>query len=56
MARQRRWRRAASRVLLWATLAAATIGLAAYAPTALGFALLMSVVWLALIRAGARPS
>jgi hypothetical protein len=46
----------ARRLLLWATLAASTVGLAIYAPTALAFALMMAVVWLALTRAGARFS
>ena len=56
MARWRRWRRAASRALLWSALAAATIALAVCAPTILGFVLLLAVVWLALIRAGERFS
>jgi len=46
-----------SRLLLWATLVASMVALAAvYAPTILGFVLLLAVVWLALIRAGARFS
>jgi len=54
--RWRRWRRVASRALLWMALVAAMVALAWFAPTILGFVLLMAVVWLALTRAGARFS
>lgn len=54
MARWRRWRRRGSTALLWLALATATVALAVYSPTVLAFALMMAVIWLALIRAG-RP-